>query len=110
MRVYLSGPITGHGTAAADFDRAWREARDSDPSAEIINPLDIDPGHPEKCLPGYGPGTGGHTSSCHMRADLAELLRCDRIHMLPGWSKSRGATVEQAVAVAIGLEITGAAS
>jgi len=42
----------------------------------------------------------------HMRADLAMLLQCDAIYLLPGWSKSRGATLEHAIALELGMAIT----
>jgi hypothetical protein len=38
------------------------------------------------------------------RAHLKELLECDAIAVLMGWSTSEGAKVEMAVAVAAGLE------
>ena len=44
--------------------------------------------------------------ACYMRSDIAALLTCDAIHMLPGWENSRGATVEHTIATALGLPIT----
>ncbi len=35
-------------------------------------------------------------------------LEADRIHMLAGWARSTGATAERALAITLGLEITGA--
>jgi hypothetical protein len=40
-----------------------------------------------------------------MEACLRELLHCDAIYMLNNWRTSRGARVELAVAVELGLEI-----
>lgn len=40
-----------------------------------------------------------------LRRDLEAVLRVDAIAVLPGWENSRGATLEVAVAVTIGLPI-----
>lgn len=39
------------------------------------------------------------------RRDLAAIVECDAIALLPGWERSRGATAEKAVADWIGLPI-----
>jgi hypothetical protein len=44
----------------------------------------------------------------HMREDIRMLMDCSSIHMLPGWQKSRGATLEHQIAVALGFAVTGA--
>lgn len=44
----------------------------------------------------------------HMREDIRMLMECDSIHMLPGWSRSRGATLEHTIAVGLGFAVTGA--
>ena len=40
-----------------------------------------------------------------MRHDLALLLGCDAIAMLPGWERSRGAWLERLIAEALGLPV-----
>jgi hypothetical protein len=37
--------------------------------------------------------------------DLAAILECDAIHLLPGWQESKGARAERAVAEWIGLGV-----
>lgn len=37
--------------------------------------------------------------------DLAAILTCDSIHLLPGWQESKGARAERAVAEWIGLGV-----
>ena len=41
-----------------------------------------------------------------MRADIAQLVTCDRIHLLPGWSRSKGASLEHHIGRALGLLVT----
>ena len=50
-----------------------------------------------------------------LREALAEdtawiCLEATHVHMLPGWSKSSGATAERALGLALGLTIEGAAA
>ena len=40
-----------------------------------------------------------------MEKDLSALLRCDGIYMLDNWGSSKGARIERAVAMELGLSI-----
>ena len=106
-RCYIAGPIAGTPDARATFAAAEVTVRDR--GYDPVNPFAVPPAsHDGTCPPGYSPGedAGGHTSSaCFMRSDLAALLTCDAIYLIPGWEKSRGATVEHAVAVACGMPV-----
>ncbi len=46
----------------------------------------------------------------YMRMAIAQLVRCDEIHMLRGWGNSRGACIEHRLAVDLGLIISGASA
>jgi hypothetical protein len=91
-KIYIAGPMTGlpdlnfpafHGEAS------WLRAMGN----EVINPAEINPDPTAKW------------EDC-MRADIAQLVTCDSIHMLAGWEKSRGATLEHHIALSLGMRIT----
>lgn len=41
----------------------------------------------------------------HMRADIAMLLDCDAIFMMPGWELSKGCKLELDVASSCGIQV-----
>lgn len=90
-RIYLSGPMTGIPernfpafNAEADRLRAL--------GYDVVNPVDINP----------DPATPWH--EC-LRHDLAALLTCDALALLPGWQGSTGAHLEMHVAHRIAMPI-----
>jgi Domain of unknown function (DUF4406) len=88
-RVYLAGGMTGH--PELNFPLFHRMAASLRASGyEVMNPAEICPDPTAKW------------EDC-MRADLAALVTCDAIALLPGWEKSRGASLEHTVAMALGM-------
>lgn len=94
-RIYVAGPMTGypelnfpafHAAAAA-----LREA-----GHHVENPAEINADPNAAWL------------DC-MRADIARLVTCDAVYMLPGWERSRGARIEQQLAAGLGLDVLHAA-
>jgi hypothetical protein len=100
-RIYVAGPMTGfpglnfpafHAAAAEWRAKGWH----------VENPAEIN----------ADPTAGWH--EC-MRADIARLVTCNAIYLLPGWKLSRGARIEahiareldMAVHEAPGIELTG---
>lgn len=93
-RVYIAGPMTGiPGFNYAEFNRVAASLRALGYTA--LNPA-------ENPAPACGSWEG------YMRMAIAQLVRCDEIHLLRGWSKSRGACIERWIAVELGLIISGA--
>lgn len=92
MKIYVAGPMTGLPDlnfpafhAAAAHLRAQGHT--------VINPAEINP------------DTTAAWEDC-MRRDIAELVTCDGIHLLPGWRVSRGARLEHHIATSLGLMVT----
>ena len=89
MRIYISGPITGHlDTYKATFAAAADTIRKG--GHEPANPAAIQLGD-------------GASWSDHMDAALPMLATCQGIYLLPGWRTSSGARVEATVAQILGL-------
>lgn len=88
-KIYLSGPITGYDMEERrkTFDAA--AALIADMGMKAVNPMD-----------GYVEGMDWE--EC-MREDIAKLVRCDGIAMLPGWEDSKGARLEFDIAMALGM-------
>lgn len=106
-RVYIAGPMAGHDDLNIPaFEAAERLLTDR--GYEPVSPHRVNPTEHDGPCPSYGYFPGGHetghsSSACFMRPDLATLLTCDAIYLLDGWQASRGATVEAAVARAVGI-------
>src|SRR5689334_17986035 len=83
-RLYVAGPMSGlsaHNLPAFAEATQRLEERGYDP----VNP-------------GRHGVTPGYTWADYLRRGLTELLGCDGVATLPGWSASRGASLEVHVA------------
>lgn len=84
MKIYISGKITGREALAR---REFAEAK------RLLEKL----GHT-----GVNPFDNGLRDEDpweeHLAADIISLMECDAIYLLPGWEKSRGASLEYAIA------------
>ncbi|MDE1997975.1 MAG: DUF4406 domain-containing protein [Burkholderiales bacterium] len=91
-RVYLAGPMTG--IADFNFPAFNAEADLLRPNCTaVINPAE------------HGIVAGANWSD-YLRHDIAGLVSCERIHLLRGWSKSKGAQLEYTIAKALGMAVT----
>lgn len=89
MRWYLSGPMTG--MPDLNFQAFHAEAaRLRALGYEVVNPAEIN----------VDPAAGW--AEC-LKRDIAELITCDGVALMAGWEKSRGATLETHIALALGM-------
>lgn len=90
-RVYVAGPMTG--LPASNFPAF--NARSAELRAagwHVENPAEH--GHID-----------GAVWADYLRWDISRIATCGSIHLLPGWSKSKGATLEVFIAWVLGMEI-----
>lgn len=93
-RIYVAGKMTGEPDLNYPaFNRAARDLRAL--GYHVENPAE----NPE-------PPCGSWEA--YMRMAVAQLVTCDEIHMLRGWSQSRGAKIERELAGHLGLIVSGA--
>ena len=90
-RIYLCGPMSGmQAYNAPAFDRYAAALRAIGHS--VFSPA-------ENGLPPES------VWKAHMRTDIAALMSCGRVALLPGWEKSRGAQLEHHIACALEMEV-----
>ena len=89
-RIYLSGPMTGlHECNRQAFNDAEQALRSV--GFDVFNP--VNNGLPRE-------NTLWET---HMRADIAQLMECDCVAVLPGAQHSRGSRLEIDLALQLGI-------
>ena len=101
MNLYLAGPMSG--IPRWNFD-AFLEAAALLRAAgyEVVSPaeIELEAGFdPDAPVTDYTPAD----YAAAMRRDIQLILDVDGVALLPGWSSSRGAKVEAAVASAVGI-------
>ena len=113
-RYYIAGGMRGY--PAFNFPAFMAKAVELRATGcEVFNPAERD------LVAGFDPRDleGTQEELDQLDFNLREALAADtnwicmeatHIHMLPGWSKSSGATAERALGLALGLTIEGAAA
>jgi hypothetical protein len=91
MILYISGPMTGIANSNFPaFHRAARELRAA--GYTVISPAEICQEH-------------GLPWAQYLRKDIAELLKCDAVALLPGYLNSKGAMLEKHIAEELGMQV-----
>jgi nucleoside 2-deoxyribosyltransferase len=93
-RLYLAGPMTGYSDLNFPLFHA-ETARLRALGFDVVNPAEIN----------VDPSKGW--AEC-LKADIAQLVTCDGIALLPEWNRSKGATFEHHIAETLGLDIRNA--
>jgi hypothetical protein len=92
-RTYIAGPMTG----IADFNRAAFNY-----AAEKLKGMGYQVENPAKNNE-YLPTPPNWRA--YMTLALNQLLKCERVVLLPGWENSRGAKIEAQLARDLGMEV-----
>lgn len=96
MRVYLSG----HMSNLPEFNFPAFHAAAAKLRAdgyEVVNPAEMDEADE---LP-----VGARSWADYLRRDIAQLVTCESIALLPGWENSRGAKLEMHIAGELGMTV-----
>lgn len=91
MNIYLCGPISALpiDEARQRFAQAEADLRAQFPHATTINPMTLPHQHADEW-------------AAYMREDIAALMQCQAIALLPGWEDSKGCRAEVGIASALG--------
>lgn len=95
MKIYLAGPMSGiEELNYPAFNAEAKRLRDL--GHEVENPA-------ENPVPPCGSWTG------YMRMALRQLVDCECVALLPGWTDSKGAVIERNLAQALEMPVMNAA-
>lgn len=90
--IYISGPMTGKPrNNKACFDAATQRLRSD--GWIVINPCYMNE------IRNYA------TYELGLRSVIIELMKCENIYMLVDWERSRGATIEYNIAIALSMGV-----
>ncbi len=91
IKAYLSGPMSGIELFNYPAFMAAAKALRAQ-GYDVINPAELDT---------------DTTKEWHhyMRNDIRQLVDCEKIFVLPGWERSRGATLEVFIATQLGMTV-----
>ena len=91
-KVYISGPVTGYDIEERKLAFLKTKHMLESLGYEAYNPLEN--------------GLAEDASwQEHLRTDIAQLLQCESIYMMPGWELSHGCKLELDVATSCGIRL-----
>lgn len=96
MTVYISGPITGNDDYYEQFMDAYIRLDNLGHSPVSPISIGVELENKLKRKP---------TWAEYMREDIRELMRCDGIYMMPGWTDSTGSCAEKHIAFIVGIQL-----
>lgn len=99
-RLYLAGPMSGIEQLNVPKFHA-EAARLRSLGFEVVIPAELNNEDPNMVFSSDAERVA-HWRKC-MRIDIAQLLQCDSVALLDGWGRSRGACLEQHVALELGM-------
>lgn len=100
-RAYICGPMTGlPDLNHPAFNEAAQRLRDA--GFEAVNPVDLNP-PPLKNLANMTQAFQESIWRACMKRDIAAMVLCDVLVLLPNWSQSRGAMIEVQLAESLGI-------
>lgn len=103
IRVYIAGPMSGMpGLNFAAFFAAAQLYRQR--GCVVVNPAGLHPEAADEVAQMTKEQQLEHWRKC-TRVDIREMLTCDMVVMLNGWTASRAATLEHHVAHSLGLAV-----
>jgi nucleoside 2-deoxyribosyltransferase len=89
VKLYVSGPMTGYEDLNRPaFYAGAKTLREL--GFEVVSPAEI---------------ADGETWDDCLKADIAQMVTCDAVVTLYGWQASRGARMETAVAILLGIPV-----
>jgi hypothetical protein len=90
MKVYISGPMTGYEDLNfPNFNKMANKLRLQ--NYDVVNPTEIN-------------FIGNDSWIGWMKGDLKAMMECDTIVLLDDWEKSKGATIEVYLGIALGMD------
>lgn len=94
MKTYVAGPMTGYKDY--NFPAFYAKAAEERAKGyDVINPAELDDADGDLTRPW----------DFYLRRDLIVLAECNRIVLLDGWEKSKGANLEVHIGRQLGFEI-----
>ena len=96
--AYIAGPMKGRDRLNEPAFRAAM-AYVNRLGYRAIIPHDITVReHHGPCPDGYDAAQSDHSGWCYLRSDIAVMAACDVVVLLPGWTDSKGASIEHEIA------------